>query len=86
MKIKDIKEKLRGKINTISSKGGVFTAKKSYFWGATKDGSVLADKIQSAIPEAVIEDCGNHFHHFVGGAKPGSSQDSYLWCKFTIKA
>ena len=86
MKFKDVKEKLNELVSTISLRSGVFTAKKSYFWGATKDGLVLADKIQSIIPEALIEDCGNHFHHFVGGAKPGSPQDSYLWCKFRIKA
>ena len=84
MKLKDIKKKLRGTINTISSKGGVFTVKKSYFWGATKCGSTLADKVKSIIPEAAIEDYGNHFHHFVGGAKPGSKQDSYLWVKFKV--
>ena len=62
----------------------VFTAKKSYFWGLTSDGSGLADKVKKALPEAFVLDYGNHFHHFLGSARPGSGKDSYFWVKFKV--
>jgi len=84
MKTKEVKEKLSSIADVLSVRGGIYTAKKSYFWGFGKDGSEFADKIKKIIPEAKIEDYGNHWHPFVGGAKPGSSKDSYLFCKFSI--
>ena len=82
MTTKHIKEAVGNVVSTLSSRGGVFTAKKSYFWGICGDGSGLADKIKSLVPTAEIVDYGNHYHSFVGGAKPGSPQDSYFWVKF----
>ena len=82
MKTNQVREAIGHITNTLSSRGGVFTAKKSYFWGFTNDGSALADKIKNLVPGAEIVDFGNHFHGFVGGAKPGSPQDSYYWVKF----
>ena len=82
MNTKQVREAISEITNTLSSRGGVFTAKKSYYWGLSNDGSALADKIKSRIPGADIVDYGNHFHDFVGGAKPGSPQDSYYWVKF----
>jgi len=82
MKIKDIKEKLGHKVDVLSFRQGVFTAKKSYYFGITKDGKNLADKIQELLPKAMIFDYGNHYHGFVGGARPGSSKSSYWWVKF----
>ena len=82
MTTKQIKESIGNIATTLSSRGGVFTAKKSYFWGFSNDGSALADKIKNLIPGAEIVDYGNHFHGFVGGAKPGSPRDSYYWVQF----
>ena len=70
----------------ISVRNGVYTIKKSYFYGFGKDGSELAKKVESKLDSAVVIDYGNHWHPFVGGAKPGSSKDSYYFCKFYIKA
>jgi hypothetical protein len=82
MKTKDIKVRLNDQVDVVSFRDGIFTVKKSYYWGATKDGSNLADKVEKLIPGATILDYGNHYHGFVGGAKPGSSKDSYFWVKF----
>jgi len=82
MKTKDIKVRLNDHVDVVSFRDGTFTVKKSYYWGATKDGSNLADKVKALIPEATILDYGNHYHGFVGGAKSGSPQDSYWWVKF----
>ena len=82
MNTKRVREAIGEIINTLSSRGGVFTVKKSYYWGLSNDGSAFADKIKSRIPSAEIVDYGNHFHDFVGGAKPGSPRDSYYWVKF----
>ncbi len=82
MNTKQVREVLKNHINTLSFRQGIFTVKKSYFWGFTDDGSALADKIKKLLPNTNIVDYGNHFHDFVGGAKPGSLKDSYFWVKF----
>ena len=82
MKTKDIKEKLGHMVDVVSFRQGVFTVKKGYFWGASKDGSELRDKVVGKIPNIEVIDYGNHYHEFVGGARPGSSRDSYWWVKF----
>ena len=81
---KQVKQTLGRIFDTFSSKGGVYTIKKSYYWGFTEDGSALADKVQQKLPQAVIVDYGNHWHPFVGGAKSGSAKDSFYFCKFKI--
>jgi hypothetical protein len=82
MKTKDIKVRLNDQVDVVSFRDGIFTVKKSYYWGVSKDGSNLADMVKKFIPEATILDYGNHYHGFVGGAKSGSPQDSYWWVKF----
>jgi len=82
MNTKQVRSILSDVIDTISFRDNTFTVKKSYFWGATKDGSTLAKKVEDLLPGVKVIDYGNHYHAFVGGAKPGSAQDSYLYCKF----
>lgn len=85
MNTKTVRSLLENSVDVLSFRNKVYTAKKSYYWGATQDGSAFRDKIQKLIPKARVVDYGNHWHSFVGGAKPGSSQDSYYYCKFEIK-
>lgn len=82
MTTKEVKEAIGATADVLSVRHGVFTAKKSYYWGFTDDGGKYADKIKKLIPEAEVVDYGNHWHPFRGGAKPGSSRDSYFYCKF----
>lgn len=82
MKTKDIKDKLGHYADVVSVRNGIYTVKKSYFWGCTKDGSELALTVQTILPKVKVVDYGNHFHRFVGGAKPGTAKDSYYYCKF----
>jgi hypothetical protein len=82
MKLKDIKEQLDGNADVVSVRHGIYTVKKSYYWGATKDGSELVNAVKSLFNNIIIVDFGNHYHGFVGGAKPGSYNDSYFYCKF----
>ena len=86
MSTKDIKRHLEQLFDTISCRDGVYTIKKSYYWGFTEDGSALADKVKKKLPSADILDYGNHWHPFVGGAKSGSARDSYHYCKFKVQA
>ena len=86
MDTKQVKKALEMVSDKISVRNGVYTIKKSYFYGFGKDGSELAKKVESKLDNAVVIDYGNHWHPFVGGAKSGSSKDSYLYCKFYIKA
>lgn len=82
MNTKQVRSILSDAIDTISFRDNTFTVKKSYFWGVTKDGSSLASKVEKLLPGVKVIDYGNHYHGFVGGARPGSSKDSYLYCKF----
>lgn len=84
MKPTEIKNALSHSADVVSYSKGVYTAKKSYFWGFTQDGSSFADKIVNMIPNAVMLDYGNHYHGFVGGAKTGGPKDSYFYVKFTV--
>jgi hypothetical protein len=84
MSTKEIRQQLGQLFDTFSCRGGVYTIKKSYYWGFTEDGSALADKVKKKLPSADVLDYGNHWHPFVGGAKSGSSQDSYYYCKFKV--
>ena len=86
MSTKEVKQALEMVSDKISVRNGVYTIKKSYYWGISEDGSALAKKVESKLDKAVVLDYGNHWHPFVGGAKSGSSKDSYLYCKFYIKA
>ncbi len=85
MKRAEIKERLYQYFDTFSFKSGIYTIKRSYYWGISKTGETLSEKVTKTIPNANIIDYGNHWHAFVGGAKTGGPQDSYLWVKFTVK-
>ena len=84
MTSKEVREILNHNFNVISVRHGIFTAKKSYYWGVTKSADVYADKVKELIPKAEILECGNHWAPFRGGAKAGGPQDSYFWVKFKV--
>jgi len=65
-------------------KDGNITAKWEYYYRFSKTPEKYAEKIKKALPEAVILDSGDHFHAFVGGSRPGSSQSSYMWVRFKL--
>ncbi len=81
----EVREKLRGAFNVVSFRKGIFTAKRSYFYGITKPIQPYIDKVIELIPNAEIVDSGNHFHAFCGGAKSGSAKDSFYWVSFKLK-
>jgi hypothetical protein len=81
----EVREKLKSVTGIVSFTKGIYTAKKSYYWGITKSGSEFADKVKAALPEAEILEHGNHYHAFCGGAKSGSAKDSYYWVTFKMK-
>ena len=85
MKTAQVREMLNEKFDTLSQRNGIFTVKKSYFWGISKNGEEQAETVKSLIPQAMIIDYGNHFHGFVGGAPAGSPNSSYYYVKFTIE-
>ena len=85
MKTKDVQSMLGDELGKhLSFRKGVFTVKKSYYWGLTNSGEWLWNRVKEKISSAQLVKYGNHFHSFVGGAKTGSAQDSYFWVKFTI--
>jgi len=81
MKIKDVQDL---GFTHVSKRLGVFMVKKSYFWGLSKSGEELWNKVKEKIPNATLVEYGNNYHDFVGGAKAGSPKDSYFWVKFKI--
>jgi hypothetical protein len=85
MNTKLVAEALKINSTHLSKRGNVYKLKKSYYWGITKSSrEVLEPQVKKAFPNAEIIDSGNHFHPFVGGAKSGSSKDSYYWITFKI--
>ena len=70
--------------DTFSVRQGVYTVKRSYFYGITQSGEVSANRVKELIPSANIVEFGNHFARFRGGAKTGGPQSSYYWVKFTV--
>jgi hypothetical protein len=69
--------------DVVSVKNGVYTAKRSYFYGGGKALDALRDGV-SKMSNLTMTDSGDHWHAFVGSAKPGSAKDSYVWVSFTI--
>ena len=85
MTTKEIKALISHVADRVSFSKGIFTAKKTYYWGVTQSGEVFADKvIRLLAPHAEMIDYGNHFHGFVGGAKTGSGKDSYFYVTFKV--
>ncbi len=82
MKLEELKMKLG--CTVLSVRKGVYTAKWSYFYrhGRTPEG--LAEVVLAKFPNASIIEKGDHWHGFVGGARAGSAQDSYMWVRFTL--
>lgn len=78
------------KVDVLSKRGDVFSAKRSYYWGISSSGEGFKDKIVKALEandgriKIEVVEFGNHAHSFVGSAKAGSAQDSYFWVKFKI--
>lgn len=85
MKTKEVRELVGREVDTLSQRDGVFTAKKSYYWGITSNGDAFANKILALVPNSKMVDRGNHWAPFHGGARAGSPQDSYFYVKFTIE-
>ena len=85
MKSSEVRELLKGcNFHVISVRKGIYTVKTGFFYRNSLSPDVMKQKVLSKIPSATILDAGEHWHAFVGGAKPGSAQDSYMWVKFTI--
>lgn len=84
MKLNEVREILNENFNTFSHREGIFTVKRSYYYGISQSGEKHADIVKNLIPNAEIVDYGNHYHGFVGGSKSGSPQDSYYYVKFKV--
>ena len=65
-------------------KDGTITAWHSYFYGIEMSPEVVVGFIREEFPDITILDSGSHYNSFVGGAKSGSSKDSFIWVKFKI--
>jgi len=66
-----------------NKKPNQFRITRSFFYTHGKDEKVVEREISKILTDANIKftvlDSGEHWHSFVGGAKPGSSQDSYWY-------
>ncbi len=82
--IKQVAEMLETDQSYISKYKGIFRYHQSYFYRFDMDPGKLAKRVKSKIPWARIIDTGDHWHAFVGGAKSGTSRDSYMYVKFEI--
>lgn len=83
-----IKAALTGLYNVITfSKNRTFTIKYSYYYRPFYVDDLAKKVLDALTPEGIsvnVLEMGDHFHTFVGGAKSGSTKDSYLWVKLEI--
>jgi hypothetical protein len=85
MKRSVIKAAMTGQCDKITfHKDGTITAKWSYYYRFEKTPEGYVEKIQRMFPNARIIDKGDHMHSFVGGARTGGAQDSYMWVRFEV--
>lgn len=70
--------------NVVSVSKGVYKIKRSYFSGGERLLNSMLERVKK-IDGIIVMDSGDHWHSFVGGAKAGSAQDSYVWITFTLK-
>jgi hypothetical protein len=77
----DIKNQTGADVIT-KHKDNSFTAKWSYYYRHGQDETYYEKRISNIYANVSIIESGDHFHYFVGDAKPGSAQDSYIWVKF----
>jgi len=81
MKTSELKNTLIG-VDHLSSRNGIFTARRSYFYGTFESGEKFAESIKEQLPSATILEFGNHYAHFKGGAP--INKQSHYWVKFTV--
>ena len=66
----------------VRKRDGTFRVVHSFYYRHGMNSKKWADNVFAALTKAriacVIEDYFEHYHGFVGGAKTGSSQDSYF--------
>lgn len=85
MKKNEVAKMLEVNEDSVRKYKGVFRWHQSYYYRHGKGGSEkMQEYILSKIPHAEIEDHGDHWHSFVGGAKSGSEKDSFFWVKFKV--
>jgi len=77
-------EKMVSADTTTFHRDGTITAKWEYFYRFGRTPEKYAEKIERTFPGVEIIDTGDHFHDFVGGAKPGSAKSSYMWVRFKV--
>ena len=80
MTMKEVKNKLHA--DSYSSKGGVFTVRKGYFYRMSRTGETFKNEVSENIPKANIIDYGDHWTSFKGGAPLAKS--SHWYVKFTV--
>lgn len=79
----EMKEKLG--CSVVSKKrNGNFVAKWSYFYTHAVTPEDRKLQVLKAYNDALVIDLGDHWHDFVGGAKTGGYQDSYMWVEFKL--
>lgn len=80
----DLEKNLIG-VDQISKRNGIFTARRSYFYGLCESGESLVKRIQEQLPTAKIIDWGNHYvAKFIGGAP--ITKQSHYWVKFSLNS
>jgi hypothetical protein len=81
MTIKEVREKLKGIVDTVSHKNGVFTVRLGFFYRHGHTSAQLAETIMAAIPGAEVIDHWETWKDFKGGASIAAQ--SHWGAKFT---
>jgi len=70
--------------DSYSSKQGVFTLRRGFFYTRGRTPEQFKDEILEAYPAAIIIDCGEVWKPFAGGASVANS--SHWFVQFTFDA
>lgn len=82
MKTSEVKERLSGRIDTISKRNDVFTIRRGFFYRMGKTSADLVNMVKEAFPNADILDSGEQWKTFRGGSSVANS--SHWWVKFKV--
>jgi hypothetical protein len=85
METREVKVKLKESgvhPSTLSKRGGVFTARRSFFYTHGKTSEMFANDIKKALPNAEIIEHQEQWRAFRGGASV--ADQSHWWVKFKI--
>jgi hypothetical protein len=78
----EVADRLGVDAESVTKSKGVYTFRVGFYYTHGRTADDLTDKVRAAFPEAVVEDSGEVWKAFRGGAS--LAQSSHWFVKFTL--